>query len=163
MLSGETSVGEYPVETVKIMSEVATQAENALRYDELLRKGERQLEQKTDDAISFDACRTAAQLNAKLIIAFTESGSTAMRVSKYRPKSPIMALTTHPSVQRKLSICWGVESVVAPDIQTVEDFFRVGEAIGHNRGLKSGDLIVLVAGLPIGVKGSTNLLRVISL
>ena len=163
MLSGETSVGEYPVETVKIMSEVAMQAENALRYDEILRKGERQLEQKTDDAISFGACRTAAQLNAKLIIAFTESGSTAIRVSKYRPKSPVMALTTHPSVQRELSICWGVESVVAPDIQTVEDFFRVGEAIGHNRGLKSGDLIVLVAGLPIGVKGSTNLLRVISL
>ena len=163
MLSGETSVGEYPVETVQIMSEVATQAENALKYDEILLDGGRQLEQKTEDAISFDACRTAAQLNAKLIIAFTESGSTAMRVSKYRPKSPIMALTTHPSVQRKLSICWGVESVVTPDIQTVEDFFRVGEAIGHNRGLKSGDLIVLVAGLPIGVKGSTNLLRVISL
>ena len=93
MLSGETSVGRHPVEAVKVMAEVATEAEAALPYEAILSEKRQHLEPVTDDAISYDACRTALQLGASLIVAITESGSTAGRVSKYRPRSPILALT----------------------------------------------------------------------
>ena len=85
MLSGETSIGQYPEEAVKVMAEVAVEAEAALPYESILEENLRHLQPEVDDAISYDACRTAYQLNASLIVAFTESGSTAGRVSKYRP------------------------------------------------------------------------------
>lgn len=164
MLSGETSIGDHPVEAVKVMAEVAKEAEEALPYDAIIREKSRQLVSQTDDAISYDACRTASQLNAKLIIAFTESGSTAGRVSKYRPRPPILALTPSPEVQRRLTLRWGVTPVIAERLFNVDDFFTMGEeaAIGSRLAV-AGSVVVLVAGLPIGVSGGTNLLRVMTL
>ncbi len=164
MLSGETSVGRYPVEAVKVMAEVALQAEAALPYDEMIADKLPHLVPQTDDAISYDACRTARQLDAALIIAFTESGGTAVRVSKYRPVSPILALTPSEEVRRRLTISWGVIPITVSMIHTVEDFFRVGEDAAVNIcGVGEGDLVILVAGLPIGVPGGTNLLRVLTI
>ena len=91
MLSGETSIGQHPDEAVKVMAEVALEAEEALPYESIISEKTGELEQQTDDAISYDACRTAYQLSARLIVAFTESGATAARVSKYRPQPPILA------------------------------------------------------------------------
>ena len=164
MLSGETSIGRYPVQAVKMMAQVATEAEAALPYEAIITEKARQLVKQTDDAISYDACRTAYQLNAGLIITFTESGGTAGRVSKYRPLPPILALTPDPQVQRRLTLRWGVIPVVEERLRTVEDFFTRGEEKALKTGLaEPGSVVVLVAGLPIGVPGGTNLLRVMTI
>ena len=162
MLSGETSVGKYPANAVNVMSRVAKEAEEALPYDSMMRAKAFQLEAQTDDAISYDACRTAHQLNAKAIVAFTESGSTAGRVSKYRPKAPILAITPSEKVQQALTLRWGVTPLTVEHLTLVEDFFRKGEEMAvAAMGLKRDELVVLVAGLPIGIAGGTNLLRVL--
>ena len=164
MLSGETSVGLYPTEAVKMMAEVAEKAEAALPYDRWIVEKREQLQPQTDDAIAYDACQTAHQLSADLILAFTESGSTAGRVSKYRPATPILAATQSPEGRRRLTLRWGVTPVLVPPLDSVDDFFEIGERIAAEAaGLAEGSLVVLVAGLPIGVRGGTNLLRVLEL
>ena len=163
MLSGETSIGQHPVEAVRVMAEVAIQTEAALPYDKMIVDKIEQLQPQTDDAISYDACQTAYQLDASLIVAFTESGGTATRVSKYRPVTPILALTPSKEVQRRLTLAWGVIPVTVPRNGTVDDFSKIGaDAAVSICNLNPGDLVVLVAGLPIGVQGGTNLLRVLS-
>ena len=163
MLSGETSVGQYPIQAVKMMAEVAIEAEEKLPYAAIIREKARQLSQQTDDAISYDACRTAYQLKASFIVAFTESGSTAGRVSKYRPQPHILALTPNERVQRRLSLRWGVTPVIVHGLKTVDDFFIRGEEQVINSGFaEPGSAVVLVAGVPIGVPGGTNLLRVMT-
>ena len=164
MLSGETSVGLYPVEAVQFMAKASLEAEAALPYEDILTAKSYQTEDlRIDDAISYNAVRTAHQLNASLIVAFTESGSTAGRVSKYRPIPPILALTSTERIRRILTIRWGVMPVIVSPLQSIEDFFEVGQDQAHNiPGVSDGDTIVLVAGLPIGVPGSTNLLRVMN-
>ncbi len=165
MLSGETATGENPIKAVEVMRNVALHAEANLPYARMIRDRDVELETMTDDAISYDACRTAFQIGADLIVTFTESGSTAGRVSKYRPLSHILALTPHEKVRRILTLTWGVVPVIASGVENVEDFFVVGE----RHALASGHLpdghgkVVLVAGLPIGVTGGTNLLRVMDL
>ena len=147
-----------------MMVRVAREAEAALPYETMIREKARQLERQTEDAIAYDACRTAFQLNASLIIAFTASGSTADRVSKYRPQPPILVLTHDQRVNRRLTLRWGVTPVSVPMIETVEEFFSVGEQAALKTGLvESGSLTILVAGLPIGLHGSTNLLRVLTI
>ena len=163
MLSGETSVGRHPVEAIKVMAEVAVEAEAALPYEHMIVEKRRHLVPQTDDAISYNACQTAQQIGAGLIVAFTESGSTAGRVSRYRPMAPILALTPSDAVLRRLTLRWGVTPITIPRIQNVEDFFAIGERMAKQEaGLEPGSLVVLVAGLPIGVKGGTNLLRVLT-
>ncbi len=163
MLSGETSVGRYPVDAVRVMAEVADEAEAELPYEQMIVEKRRHLVPQTDDAISYNACQTAQQIGASLIVAFTESGSTAGRVSRYRPKSPILALTPGDAVLRRLTLRWGVTPMTIPHIETVDDFFAIGERVAKEKaGLERGSLVVLVAGLPIGVKGGTNLLRVLT-
>ena len=164
MLSGETSVGRYPVQAVKVMARVAIEAEAALPYETIITEKARQLEKQTDDAISYDACRTAYQLRASLIVAFTEAGSTAGRVSKYRPLPHILAITPFERVQRRLTLRWGVTPLIVGGLSSVEDFFERGEEEAvRAMGVEPGELVVLVAGLPIGVSGGTNLLRVMTI
>ena len=164
MLSGETSVGRYPVQAVRVMAQVAVEAEKALPYESMIREKARQLEEQTDDAISYDACRTAFQLKASLFVTFTESGSTAARVSKYRPQAPILVLTSGVRVQRRLTLRWGVTPVIVGELETVDDFFTQGQEQAVKSGqVGPGGLVVLVAGVPIGVPGGTNLLRVMTI
>jgi pyruvate kinase len=164
MLSGETSVGQHPVETVKVMCQVALEAEGALPYESLIREKWGLTESKTDDSISYDAVRSGYQLNASVIVAFTESGATAGRVSKYRPKAPILALTPHEDIQRRMTIRWGVTPIIVPEIRTVDGFFTSGrEAACEFANLESGAIVVLVAGVSIGVSGGTDLLHVMEI
>lgn len=163
MLSGETSVGKYPVASVRFMREVATEAEAALPYDSILIEKRPHRERLIDDAIAYDACQTAHQIHADLIIAFTESGSTANRVSKYRPEAGILALTPNVHIQRRLSLMWGVTPFVTKSPKTVDNIFIQGEEKACELGVQSGGVVVLVAGLPIGVPGGTNLLRVLTI
>ncbi len=163
MLSGETSIGKYPVESVAMMSKVALEAEKALPYEAILVEKREHMEHQTDDAIAYNSCQTAYQLNADLIVAFTESGSTAARVSKYRPRSEILALTPFLETQLRLTLTWGVTPVTTLPVKDVNDFFRiVKEESNKSPAINSDGLVVLVAGLPIGVPGGTNMLRVMS-
>ncbi len=164
MLSGETATGWYPVDAVHAMAQTAQEAERHLPYGEILAAKSLQTEnQRTDDAISFAAVRTAQQLDAALIVAFTESGSTAARVSKYRPESSILALTPYEKIRQRLTIYWGTIPVFVAPLESGEDFFEIGEEQARKiSGVQSGDSVILVAGLPMGTQGSTNLLRVMT-
>ena len=164
MLSGETSVGDFPVNAVRIMAETAFEAESALHYDMILEQKQSYVVNNTEDALSYNAVHIANSVNASMIVAFTESGSTAGRVSKYRPKSGILALTPSEKSQRRLTLFWGVTPVIVRTLKSVEDFFDYGasEALKLSH-VSDGDNIILVAGVPIGVPGGTNLLYVLSL
>ncbi len=164
MLSGESSVGDYPVQAVRVMAEVALEAESGLNYEKIILERLPYVEKQVDDAISYSAVRSAYQLNASLIVAFTQSGGTVGRVSKFRPHCPILALTHDEQTQRRLTLRWGATPVVVGELKTVEDFFAVGEEQARKSGaVGPGDLVVLVAGVPIGVPGGTNLLRVMKI
>jgi pyruvate kinase len=163
MLSEETSIGLYPEASTAMMSRIATEAEAALPYQQILAERSTYLVPKTDDAIAFNACHTAQQLGAAAIVAFTESGSTAFRVAKYRPAMPLLALTSSEGVRRRLAIVWGVQAYIVSRPATVDDMFA--QAVRLVRELKvasKGDLVVVTAGVPIGIAGTTNLLKVLT-
>ncbi len=161
MLSAETSIGKYPVPAVAIMAKIAREAENKLPYDQILMERGRHLEHKTDELISYSACHTAYSLNAKAIVAFTQSGSTAGRVSKYRPRMPILAITPDGNVCRRLLLRWGVHPIQIPEQKSMDELFATGVRLAKEMKLaRPGDLVIITGGIPIGVAGSTNLLKV---
>jgi pyruvate kinase len=161
MLSGETAIGHYPVEAVEVMMKIALNTEAALPYSKMLLDKGADLEPQTDDAISYAACHTAHQLGAAAIVAFTSSGSTARRVSKYRPAIPILAATPSPKQRRRLLLSWGVYPYEIAEPSDVADLLAQGARLSLETGVaRKGDLIVITAGIPIGMAGTTNLLKV---
>lgn len=161
MLSAETSIGKYPMQAVRMMARIARETEGKLPYEQMLAERGRWLEQKTDELISYSACYTAHTLRAVALVAFTESGSTTGRVSKYRPRMPILALTPDPVVLERMMLRWGVYPFQTPVPSSVEELFATGARLARELGLAGpGDLIVITGGIPIGVTGSTNLLKV---
>ncbi len=161
MLSEETAIGHYPVETVRMMSLIAMEAEGALAYDENLAMRGKDLQPLTDDAISYAACHTAHQLGAKAVVAYTASGSTARRVSKYRPRMPILAITPNESTRRQLSLSWGVTAHKVPEAKLMVNMFtQAADAVRKCGVCVEGDLVVVTAGLPMGQAGGTNILKV---
>jgi pyruvate kinase len=144
-----------------MMAQVALEAEAALPYEEMLANKGKDLEPETDDAISYAACHIAHQLEAAAIIAFTSSGSTAKRVAKYRPGVPVLAITTSPATMRQLSLSWGIRAYQVTPVTKMADLFKQGARAAKESGIaQHGDLIVITGGVPIGVSGSTNLLKV---
>ena len=161
MLSAETSVGKYPVRAVTLMSRIAREVERKLPYQQMLTERGRWLEHKTDELISYNACYTAYNLGAVAIVAFTQSGSTAGRVSKYRPRVPILAITSSNVVSGRLLLRWGVYPFRVTGLSSVDELFDAGAKLVKELGLaRAGDLIVITGGVPIGLIGSTNLLKV---
>jgi pyruvate kinase len=143
------------------MSQIILETEAALPYEEILTNKGKDLQPQTDDAISYAACHTAQQLGAVAIIAFTSSGSTAKRVAKYRPKVPILAITSNKITQRQLSLSWGVHAFHVPDASRITELFAQGARVAKGTSLaRDGDLIVITGGVPLGISGSTNLLKV---
>ena len=131
------------------MSEIATETENVLAYEKIIMEKSHQTESKAEDTISYDACWSAYQLKAKLIVAFTESGTTASRVSRYRPPTKILALTPKAEVQRKLTLLWGVVPITVEKLFNVDDFFNKAlEQSILNMNLKEKDLLILVEKYP---------------
>ena len=165
MLSGETSIGKYPDRAVDVMRKVALETESYLDHDRILVEKGLSSEQQTDDAISFAAANIANQMSAGAIVAFTESGGTARRVSRYRPRPPILALTPHESVQRELTLSWGVNPIIMePPLTNLENLFdEAEEQAVSSESLADGDKLVLTAGTPLGVPGSTNFLYVMNI
>lgn len=161
MLSEETAIGQYPVETVKIMHLIAMEAEAALPYEQMFSSRYKDLQPLTDDAISYAACHTAHQLGAKAVIAYTASGSTARRVSKYRPRTPIVAVTPDEVIQRQLALCWGVTALKVRETKLIINMFSGAANAVCRAGIACrGDLVVVTAGVPIHQAGTTNMLKV---
>ncbi|MFC1947831.1 pyruvate kinase [Chloroflexota bacterium] len=161
MLSEETAIGNYPVEAVAMMNRIALEAETAFPYYQVLETGSYGLLPEVDDATARAACQIAHQIDAKAIITFTSGGTTALRVSKYRPKQPIIAVTPSQKVVNRLTLPWGVISVKKTEFDELEDVFELAKQSALETGLvKSGDLIVITAGIPLRIPGQTNLLKV---
>jgi pyruvate kinase len=161
MLSAETSMGKYPVQAVKMMFDIATETEHHLPYESMLAQREQWVEHQTDEIISYNACYTALQLKAAAIVAYTHSGSTARRVSKYRPRIPIIAITPDQTVAGRLILYWGVHAFQTASATSVSDLFEKGaNLVKELRIAGPGDLIVITGGIPIGRTGTTNLLKV---
>jgi pyruvate kinase len=161
MLSAETSVGKYPVQAIKMMFQIAQETERHLPYEQLLGMRGDWLEHQTDELISYNACYTAFWLKAVAIIAFTQSGSTARRVSKYRPGVPIIAITPDQETAGRLVLYWGVQAFQIASSFSMDDLFRNGTELVKKLGVaKPGDLVVITGGVPVGMTGTTNLLKV---
>ena len=160
MLSGETAAGKYPVEAVKTMATIAKRTEETLKYNELL-KNRKSEEVTVTNAISYATCTTSADLNAKAIVTFTTSGHTARMVSKFRPQCPIIATTEDEGVMRRLALVWGVYPVKTNHVGNTDDLFNTSITAAKERHyLENGDLVVITAGIPSGISGTTNLIKV---
>jgi pyruvate kinase len=157
MLSAETAVGQYPVETVGMMSRIALEAEASGRAAGPIAHSRRGYAQ----AIAHAACTIAGDLDFKAICAFTQSGATARLVSKERPTAPILAFTNQPRVLDRLALLWGVEPLPLDFAGDTDALIRRVEAELLNRGLAAaGDSVIVLGGSPLAAKGATNFLKV---
>lgn len=160
MLSGETAAGDYPVEAVTTMATIAIRAEEArVGQDAFALKAY----SKTDmaEAIGQSVGHTAKNLNIQTIVAATESGHTARMISKYRPKAHIVAVTFSESQARKLALSYGVYPYVSKKPSTTDEMMDLAAIVAKNNGYaKEGDLIIITAGVPVGERGTTNLMKI---
>ncbi|MBS7038256.1 MAG: pyruvate kinase, partial [Ligilactobacillus ruminis] len=160
MLSGESANGDYPVEAVATMARIDVKAENALRQHKTFALNDFD---KTDvtEAIGRAVAEAADNLNIKTIVAATKSGHTARMISKYRPDADILAVTFDERTRRGLSINWGVYPVVAETPSSTDEMFSLATEEAKKCGFaKEGDLILITAGVPVGEKGTTNVMKI---
>ncbi|UOY94282.1 pyruvate kinase [Ectobacillus sp. JY-23] len=162
MLSGETAAGLYPVESVKMMATIASRVERSLQYQDIFRKRMKEAKASITDAISQSVAHAAMTLDVAAIVAPTESGYTAKMISKYRPKSPIVAVTSDERVCRKLALVWGVQAYLANEKATsTDEMLDTAIHTGMEAGIIGfGDTVVITAGVPIGETGTTNLMKI---
>ena len=161
MLSGETAVGRYPVETVRMMDRIARSSEAAIDYPALLERRRRRTGRSVADAIALATCQAAEDLNVKAILCSTQSGSTARMVSKYRPRAPIIAATPNAHVVRQLCLVWGVHPVRVPRALQIDSMIDVAVEAARQHGfVQDGDRVAIAAGVRTGTPGSTNLLQI---
>ena len=158
MLSGETAAGDYPVEALKTMSAIAERTENEEHYRSQ-RHAEIQI--SVSDATAHAACLTAKDVNAAAIVTVSESGNTARLLSKYRPKQPIIACVMDEQVQRQLSLSWGIISLLMGPARSTDELIEMSTALAQKNGyLHNGELAVVTAGVPVGVSGTTNMIKI---
>jgi pyruvate kinase len=161
MLSAETAVGKYPVRAVNTMASIVAEAEKVLPYERILLEKSEQVTALTDDAISYAACHMSQRLGAACIVAYTSSGSTALRVSKYRPRVPILAITPSANTARRLILSWGIEPHLATEPPNVDIMFQEAAQLALQTGVaQSGELVIITAGIPMGIPGSTNVVKI---
>lgn len=161
MLSGETAAGKYPVQAVKTMAKIAERTENDIDYIGRFRKRHVTEQPDVTSAISHATCTTAHDLGAVAIITVSKTGQTARMISKYRPACPIISGTTSEKVLRQMNLSWGVIPILVEEKTNTDELFEhvVNVAEEHNL-VKNGDLAVITAGIPLGVSGTTNMLKV---
>ncbi len=161
MLSGETAAGKYPVEALKTMVKIAESAESDINYAERFKKREAVQNKDVTNAISHATCTTAIDLNAAAIITVTKSGKTARMISKYRPSCPIIGCSTYDYVCRQMNLSWGVLPLMIQEEKHTDDLFDHAVAAAEHAGfVKSGELAVITAGVPLGISGTTNIIKV---
>ena len=161
MLSGETAAGEYPIEAVSTMNRIALRTEANIDYISRFNKEDSIDKTGVTSAISHATCTLSHDLNANAIVAVSKSGGTARMVSKFRPSVPIIGATLTMKVYRQLSMSWGVYPMIIDEKEDVEDLFNhVIERCKGSNILKKDDLVVMTAGVPLGISGKTNMIRV---
>ncbi len=161
MLSGETAAGKHPVEAVSTMALIAETTEKDINYISRLSKRPISMVKNRTNAISHAAVTTAHDIGAKAVITVTKSGSTARNLSKFRPSCMIIGCTPSETVLRQMSMSWGVYPVLMDEKENTDELFhcavKAAEAAGY---ISKGDVVVLTAGIPLGVAGTTNMLKV---
>lgn len=161
MLSGETAAGLYPVEAVKIMAMIACRTEADIDYSKRFRTRDLPEFPNITNAISHATVTTAMDLKAAAIVTVTKTGQTARMISKFRPESPIIGCTTSEMVCRQMNLSWGVTPIVCEEKYTNDELFDHAVDRAEQNGLiQSGDLVVITAGVPLGISGTTNLMKV---
>ncbi|AYF87552.1 pyruvate kinase [Pseudomonas sp. DY-1] len=161
MLSAETASGDYPLETVQMMSKIIRQVENGPDFQNQLDVSRPQAEATASDAISCAIRRISSILPVVALVNYTESGSSSLRASRERPKAPILSLTPNLHTARRLTVAWGIYSVVNERLHKVEEVTSTALEIAQAQGMaKRGDTVVITAGVPFGQPGSTNSLRI---
>lgn len=161
MLSGETAAGAYPVEAVRTMAKIAETTEKNINYAKRFHNREEDCGDNVTNAISHAACTTALDLRAKAILTVTKTGGTAKLLSKFRPNRPIISCTTSERTWRQLNLSWGVVPLMSREMTTTDELFKHAVDCATAAGLlETGDLVVITAGVPVGISGTTNLLKV---
>ena len=161
MLSGETAAGAYPVEALKTMSAIAERTENEVHYrdNRLVDASNGQI--SVSDATAHAACLTSKDVNASAIVTVSESGNTARLLSKYRPAQPIIACVMNEQVQRQLAISWGITPLMMALAHSTDELIEMSTSLAKENGyLHDGELAVVTAGVPVGVSGTTNMIKI---
>ena len=161
MLSGESAAGKYPVESVETMAQIAKEVENSESYKEKFAGKYEFAAESVTGAISLATCQTSEELGAEAIITSTGSGLTARTVSKYRPQTPIIAVTPNKRVLHQLAMTWGVSPLLAARSSTTDEMMdnAITTALEHEL-IEEGDLVTITAGTPVGISGTTNLIKI---
>ncbi|NBX47262.1 MAG: pyruvate kinase [Chloroflexi bacterium] len=161
MLSGETAAGKFPLEAVQAMAAISHAAEQVVTDADHSLNARRDKARTATEAVAQAVVEIAMELGARAIVTATSSGGTPRLVAKYRPQAPILALSSHLGVLRRLLLTWGVTPVLAPPFTSTDELFRHAVQATVELGIaKEGDLIVITAGVPLGVTGRTNLIKV---
>lgn len=161
MLSGETAAGMYPIEALKTMVRIAIRTEQDINYVQRFKQRKTMCNPDVTNAISHATCTMAGDLNAAAIITVSKSGRTARMVSKYRPDCPIIGTCLTDKVYRQLALSWGVIPLLIEEKTQAEELFDYAVDAAESAGLiERGDVVVLTAGVPLGVSGTTNLIKV---
>src|SRR5574341_443534 len=160
MLSEETATGAFPVEAVKVMARIAVEAERGLPFYEDRPRRFQAMDMSFPGAIGEAACQAAVELGAMAICIFTQTGGMARVVSKLRPPTPIIAFTPHRDVLRRLALYWGVQPRLITESHHTEELIeKIDAALVEDGSVRKGDVLVITAGAPMWVKGTTNLLK----
>ena len=160
MLSGETAGGKYPLEALTAMVNIVEEAEQSIHYWRQFEKRRVIPASNINDAITHTCCLTAKDLEAKAILAATNSGRTARMICRFRPACPVAALTMHEKVRRQLAICWGVIPFLTGEVTSTDRIFSLSAEVAlKERLVQNGDTVVITAGVPLGKSGSTNLIK----
>jgi len=161
MLSAESAAGKYPVEAVATMNRIGEEVERDPTYRSVINSQRAGPEATAGDAIADAARQIAETLDLSAIICWTDSGATALRVARERPKSPVVAITPKLQTGRKISLVWGVHCVVAEDAKNLDDMVDRACRIAFRDGLaRAGQRVIIVAGVPLGTPGATNMVRI---
>jgi pyruvate kinase len=161
MLSAESAAGQYPVEAVTTMNRIAEEVERDLYYRSIINAQRATPEPTGADAIAIATRDVAETLDLKAVVAWTFSGSTAFRIARERPEPPILALTPFAETARRLVMVWGVHPVIAKDADDVDDMAKRACVVADKEGFaEAGDRIIIVAGVPFGTPGATNMVRI---
>ncbi len=160
MLSGETAAGKYPVEAVRTMAAIAERTESDIDYNKRLKIRGIPGHLGVADAVAHAACTTAMDIGARAIVTVSKSGETARLLCKYRPQTPIIACVISEEVYRHLSMSWGITPLIMPTVHTTDELLERSVELAREKGyVQDGDLAVITAGVPVGVSGTTNMIK----
>lgn len=160
MLSGETAAGKYPVEAVRTMAAIAERTEADISYDKRFRSRTNDDRLSVTAAVAHATCTTAMDINARAIITVTKSGETARLLCKYRPSTPIIACVMQDKICRQLSLSWGITPIIMPFAKDTDEMISLSVQSAQNADLiHNGDLVVITAGVPVGIPGTTNMIK----